>query len=66
MMRCADEVMVVADHTKFGRPALAFLCELKEIDTLIVDRPLTRVQREIVGDADVRVVVAGESEEFGA
>jgi DeoR family fructose operon transcriptional repressor len=66
MMRCADEVVVVADHTKFGRPALAFLCELKEIDTLIVDRPLTRGQREMVGDADVRVVVAGESEEFRA
>ena len=28
MMRCADEVVVVADHTKIGRPALAFLCEL--------------------------------------
>ena len=28
MMRCADEVVVVADHTKIGRPALAFLCDL--------------------------------------
>ena len=28
MMRCADEVVVVADHTKIGRQALAFLCEL--------------------------------------
>src|SRR5262249_59301875 len=25
MMRCADEVVVVADHTKIGRQALAFL-----------------------------------------
>src|SRR5262249_45473094 len=63
MMRCADEVVVVADHTKFGRPALAFLCELKEIDTLIVDRPLTRGQRETVGDTDMRVIVAGERSE---
>ena len=38
MMRCADEVVVVADHTKIGRQALAFLCELAAIDTLIVDR----------------------------
>ena len=37
MMRCADEVVVVADHTKIGRQALAFLCELADIDTLIVD-----------------------------
>ena len=34
MMRCADEVVVVADHTKIGRQALAFLCELSEVDTL--------------------------------
>src|SRR5262245_20283053 len=33
MMRCADEVVIVADHTKIGRPALAFLCELSEVDT---------------------------------
>ena len=37
MMRCADEVVVVADHTKIGRQALAFLCEISGIDTLIVD-----------------------------
>ena len=30
MMRCADEVVVVADHTKIGRPALASLCELSD------------------------------------
>src|SRR5262249_29880954 len=41
MMRCADEVVVVADHTKIGRPALAFLCELATVDTLIVDAGLS-------------------------
>ena len=62
MMRCADEVVVVADHTKFGRPALAFLCPWKDIDTLIVDRPLTRGQREML-EADVRLLVADEADE---
>jgi DeoR/GlpR family transcriptional regulator of sugar metabolism len=67
MMRCADEVVVVADHTKFGRPALAFLCAWKDIDTLIVDKPLTRGQREMLGElgeAEVRLIVAGQAEEF--
>ena len=41
MLRCADEVVVVADHTKIGRQALAFLCELSAIDTLIVDSGLS-------------------------
>lgn len=64
MMRCADEVVVVADHTKFGRQALAFLCELSEIDTLIGDRCLTPEQRAMVEAAEVRLIVAGETEEF--
>jgi DeoR/GlpR family transcriptional regulator of sugar metabolism len=62
MMRCADEVVVVADHTKIGRPALAFLCELSAIDTLIVDRNLTPEQRQLLDRTDVRVLIAGESE----
>jgi DeoR/GlpR family transcriptional regulator of sugar metabolism len=62
MMRCADEVVVVADHTKFGRQALAFLCELAEIDTLIVDRPLPAEQRSWAEQAGTRLVVAGDQE----
>ena len=62
MMRCADEVVVVADHTKIGRQALAFLCELGEIDTLIVDAKIDVEQRKII-DPDVRLVVAGAPSE---
>jgi DeoR/GlpR family transcriptional regulator of sugar metabolism len=67
MMRCADEVAVVADHTKIGRQALAFLCELSAIDTLIVDRGIQPEQRALIEQANVRLVVAGEgdkTEEF--
>jgi DeoR/GlpR family transcriptional regulator of sugar metabolism len=63
MMRTADEVVVVADHTKIGRPALAFLCELSAIDTLIVDRHLTNEQRTLLDQSDVRVLIAGEAQE---
>jgi DeoR/GlpR family transcriptional regulator of sugar metabolism len=62
MMRCADEVVVVADHAKIGRQALAFLCELSTIDTLIVDVGLTQAQRELIEQAGVRVILAGEKE----
>jgi DeoR family transcriptional regulator, fructose operon transcriptional repressor len=67
MMRCADEVVVVADHTKLGKQALAFLCELTAIDTLIVDGKATPEQRQLIEAAGVRLLVAGEngaSEEF--
>jgi DeoR/GlpR family transcriptional regulator of sugar metabolism len=65
MMRSADEVTVVADHTKIGRPALAFLCELSAIDTLIVDPGITPAQRQLVETAGARLIVAGESERDG-
>jgi len=61
MMRCADEVIVVADHTKIGRQALAFLCELSAIDTLIVDPALTPAQHQLLEGSEVRLILAGES-----
>jgi DeoR family transcriptional regulator, fructose operon transcriptional repressor len=68
MMRCADEVVVVVDHTKIGRPALAYLCELSAIDTLIVDPGLSAEQRHLLAEAGPRLIVAGEvmnhAEEF--
>src|SRR5271166_3086466 len=61
MMRCADEVVVVADHTKVSRQALAFLCNLTDIDTLIVDNDLSVAQRDLLRQNDVRLLVAGET-----
>jgi DeoR/GlpR family transcriptional regulator of sugar metabolism len=61
MMRCADEVVVVADHTKIGRQALAFLCGFAEIDTLIVDNGLTPGQRAVIDQTDARLVLADDA-----
>jgi DeoR family fructose operon transcriptional repressor len=60
MMGCADEVVVVADHTKVGRQALAFLCELAKVDTLIVDDQLTSAQRTLIDGADAHLILARE------
>ena len=37
MMRAADEVIVVADSSKFGRQSLTHLCPLGDVDHLVVD-----------------------------
>jgi DeoR/GlpR family transcriptional regulator of sugar metabolism len=66
MLRCADEVVVVADHTKIGRQALAFLCQLSAIDTLVVDAGITAEQRRLVEDGGARLIVVGEQTENGA
>ncbi len=63
MMRCADEVVVVADHTKMGKQAIAFLCDLSAIDTLIVDRPVAETHHRWIENAQVRLLIAGQTHE---
>ncbi len=41
MMKAADQVIVVADSSKFGRQSLAHLCELAAPDRLVVDDEVT-------------------------
>ncbi len=38
MIEAADEVVVVADETKFGHSELAFLCSWDLVDRIVVDR----------------------------
>jgi DeoR/GlpR family transcriptional regulator of sugar metabolism len=59
MMRCGDEVVVLVDHTKIGRQSLAFLCELGDVDTLIVDSDLTSQQKQLLGRAGAHRIYAG-------
>ena len=66
MMQCADEVVVGADHTKVGRQALAFLCELSEIDALVIDERLTAEQRELIDQSKTQLVLAPMPEEAQA
>jgi DeoR/GlpR family transcriptional regulator of sugar metabolism len=58
MMDAADEVIVVADSTKFGHTSLAHLCSLDTIDTLVTDHEIDSAWRERLAAADVKVVVA--------
>jgi DeoR/GlpR family transcriptional regulator of sugar metabolism len=58
MMRCADEVVVVADHTKIGRQALAHLCELSAVGTLIVDSGIAAEHRQMLAASGAQLIVA--------
>jgi DeoR/GlpR family transcriptional regulator of sugar metabolism len=55
MMSCGQEIMIVADHTKFGRLALARLCGLDEIDQVVVDAGLTDENRAMLFRAGVSI-----------
>lgn len=58
MMSCGQEVMIVADHTKFGRLALARLCGLDEVQSIVVDAGLADEHRAVLEAAGLTIHVA--------
>jgi DeoR/GlpR family transcriptional regulator of sugar metabolism len=62
MMRAADEVIVVADSTKFGHTSLALMCAIDEVDKLVVDNEITEDWRSKLISAGVELIVAGPTD----
>nr|WP_303652695.1 DeoR/GlpR family DNA-binding transcription regulator [Paludisphaera mucosa] len=59
MMACGQEVVIAADHSKFGRMALARLCGLDEVTRLVCDARTPENQRKMIEAAGVIVHTAG-------
>ena len=55
MMSCGQEVIIVADHAKFGRLALARLCGLDEVHRVVSDPGLSEEFRDVLAGAGVRL-----------
>jgi DeoR/GlpR family transcriptional regulator of sugar metabolism len=63
MMKAADQVIVVADSSKFGRQSLAHLCELGAPDHLVVDDEIDESwQLRMAAELDL-VIAPGASEQ---
>jgi DeoR family transcriptional regulator of aga operon len=62
----AKRVMVVADHSKFGRSTLARICSLDEISVLVTDRRPEGGLASALDAAGVEVVVARSEDRDGA
>ncbi len=58
MMQAADEVILIADSTKFGHRSLAHVCPLEKIHRVVVDQGLTPEWREYLVAAGVELVLA--------
>lgn len=58
MLDAADEVIVVADSSKFGHQSLACLCPLDRIDRLVVDDRLSESWQQRLKRAGVDVTLA--------
>jgi DeoR/GlpR family transcriptional regulator of sugar metabolism len=61
MMRCAVETTVVADHTKFGQPGLAFLADWSKVRRVVSDADLSPDQRGLPA-SNVEVILASRGD----
>jgi len=52
-----NRVMVVADHSKFGRQASVKVCGLDEADVLVTDQPPPTAFAKRLADAEVEVLI---------
>jgi len=58
MMACGQEVIIVADHTKFGRLSLSKLCDLDAIDAIVADPAIPDAFRPLLEAAGVTLHIA--------
>jgi DeoR/GlpR family transcriptional regulator of sugar metabolism len=58
MMEQAQQVVLLADHAKFGQQALVRLCKLNEIDVVVSDAALSADNRQAVQDAGCELIIA--------
>jgi DeoR/GlpR family transcriptional regulator of sugar metabolism len=58
MMKCGQEVVLVADHTKFGRLNLTRLCGLDEVHRVVSDAGLPLESQNMLRRAGVSVEIA--------
>lgn len=61
MLEASEEVIVVADSTKFGHQSLAHLCPLSQVDYLVVDHEIDLAWRKKIEAAGVNLVIADRS-----
>jgi DeoR/GlpR family transcriptional regulator of sugar metabolism len=60
MMKSADEVIVLADSTKFGHQSLSRLCDLRDVHKLVVDSGISPQWRDRIEAAGVELIVGQE------
>ncbi|HJT33489.1 MAG TPA: DeoR/GlpR family DNA-binding transcription regulator [Pirellulales bacterium] len=61
MMKAAEEVIVVADSTKFGHQSLAHLCPLNAVNHLVVDHEITEDWRSKIIASGVGLLIARQT-----
>ncbi|MBW3538692.1 MAG: DeoR/GlpR family DNA-binding transcription regulator [Planctomycetes bacterium] len=58
MIESAQEVILVCDSSKLGRPALAHLCELDVADRMVIDDGISDEWRRVIETAGIELTIA--------
>ena len=58
MIQAADQTLVVADSTKFGRQSLAHLCKLGEVSAVVVDHGIDQAWISRLESSGVKLFIA--------
>jgi DeoR family transcriptional regulator of aga operon len=58
MIEISQEIILVADSSKFNKKSLAFICPLGTIDTVITDPMASREDIKRMEDAGIKVLIA--------
>ena len=66
MLKAADEVIVVADSSKFGHQSLAHLCPWDAVTYLVVDDGLSLDWRRKIEKTKVRLIIADPVDSSGS
>ena len=60
MIKMVQKVIVLADHTKFGRRGFSKICGLDEIDEIITDKKIAPAILEKYRNAGIKITLVGE------
>jgi DeoR family transcriptional regulator of aga operon len=58
MMDQAQEVILLADSTKFGQQALVKLCEMNDVDIVVTDSELSKDHQKQIQAAGCQLIIA--------
>ena len=58
MMRVADQLILVVDHTKFGKRAVVKLCDMDELDIIVTDNSVDEATRRWLDGLKAKVIFA--------
>lgn len=57
IVKCGKKTVLVADHTKFNSSALAFVCPMEEIDSVITDNELDSEDVKVITEKAIELIL---------